>query len=114
MNREMFQNARAAQAMVVLSVVGGVLVALATIVQMTLLSRIVARVFLAHQGLPRVAPLLLALLAAVSARAVLVFCRTLCGEWAAIRVTAALRARLVAHLLRLGPAYSAGERTGEL
>src|SRR5262249_41026933 len=71
-------------------------------------------VFLGHQTLPRVAPLLLMLLAAALARALLFLLRSLAGAWAATAVTVALRERLLAHLLRLGPAFSAGERSGEL
>jgi len=92
----------------------GVLAAVATIAQMTLLSRVVDRVFLGHQALGRVASPLLFLLVAIVARAALVGAREVVAQRGAIRVKTDVRARLFAHLLRLGPAYCTGERTGEL
>jgi ATP-binding cassette subfamily C protein CydD len=114
MHKELFCGARSARIALALAVVCAILAALATIAQMTLLSEIVARVFLGHQTLPHVTPLLFSLLAVAFARALLLMLRTTAGAWAATGVTMAVRGRLVAHLLRLGPAYSAGERTGDL
>ena len=78
------------------------------------LSDAVARVFLGHQTLPDVAPavVLMALLAA--GRAALVWGGDLTAHSAAAGVKRALRRRLADHLLRLGPAFVRGERTGRL
>jgi ATP-binding cassette, subfamily C, bacterial CydD len=84
------------------------------IAQMVLLSRIVGRVFVAREGLDQVGPLLLLLLAAVVLRAALLWLQEVTALRGAIRVKAALRERISAHLFRLGPAYAKGERTGEL
>ncbi len=85
-----------------------------TVVQMLLLSRIIKRVLLVHQGVHAIVPLLAAIVAVLLARAVLIFVRELVANRAALRLKATVRARLLRHLLRLGPAYLQGERTGEL
>jgi ATP-binding cassette subfamily C protein CydD len=85
-----------------------------TIAQMFSLSKIVARVFLAHGTLPQVMPLLLWLLAIIVVRALVIWGREVLARRGVVRVKADLRQRLFAHLLRLGPAFCQGERTGEL
>ena len=92
----------------------GVLAALATIAQMALLSAIVARVFLTHQGLDGARLSLGLAVGAAVLRAALVRRREVSGQRAAIAGKATVRARLYAQLLRLGPAYLRRERTGEL
>jgi ATP-binding cassette, subfamily C, bacterial CydD len=96
-------------------VVGCGLVATAlTIAQMFSLSKIVGRVFLAHGTLPLVMPLLLWLLVIIVVRMLVIWGREVLARRGAVRVKADLRQRLFAHLLRLGPAFCQGERTGEL
>jgi len=112
--RELFQQARPARALLVVTVIVGALGTGATIAQMALLSHVVDRVFLGHQGLEQVRSALTLLLGAIVARAGLLWVREAVAQEAALRVKSALRARLFAHLLRLGPAYARGERTGEL
>ena len=97
-----------------LIVILGVLGAIATIAQMTLLSQIVNAVFLAHRGLAQVLLSLLLLLVAIVLRAMLLWSREVTAQRAAIRLKSSLRERVFAHLLRLGPAWSLNERTGEL
>jgi ATP-binding cassette subfamily C protein CydD len=92
----------------------GLLGAIATIAQMRLLSSIVNAVFWSHKDLGQL-PLPLALLGGVLLlRASLLWGREVTAQGAAIRFKASLRERVFAHLLRLGPAFSKGERTGEL
>ena len=97
-----------------LAVVSGLLVTFATIAQMTFLSEVVSRVFLGRQGLGRVEELLLLLLGAVVVRAGLVWVREVVSQRGAILVKTELRERLFAHLMKLGPAFTKNERTGEL
>lgn len=92
----------------------GILVAVATIAQMVFLSKVVDRVFLRGADLEEVSALLLSLLGAVVVRAGLLWLREITAQQGAIRVKSELRERLFAHILRLGPAYTKGERTGEL
>lgn len=114
MKKLVFREIRDAQGLLILTVAFGVLGTVATLGQMLLLSKIVNQVFLAGAALSAVASLLFLLLAAILLRAVLVWGREITAQEAAIRAKSTLRARLFAHLLRLGPAYCKGERTGEL
>jgi len=95
---------------VVLSLIG----AIATIAQMTLLSQIVNAVFLLHRGLFQALLPLALLMGAIMLRASLIWAREVTAQRGAIRAKASLREHVFAHLLKLGPAWSAGERTGEL
>lgn len=92
----------------------GVLGAGTTIVQMTLLSEVIDRVLLANEGLGQVETLLFLLLGAVVLRSGLLWLREIVAQRGAVRVKGELRERLFAHLTRLGPGYTGGERTGEL
>lgn len=86
----------------------------AIIAQMALLSTIVSQVFLSNLRLAALWPALLLLLAVSIARATLAAVHEMLAKRMAIGAKSALRARLFAHLLRLGPTYSRDERTGEL
>jgi ATP-binding cassette, subfamily C, bacterial CydD len=97
-----------------LTVIFGLLSTVVMIAQMTFLSKIVNQVFLTHHNLAQVTLLLLLLLATILVRAALIWCREVTAQRGAIRVKAALRERLFAHVLQLGPAYCKNERTGEL
>lgn len=114
MNKDLFRQIKHAQRALILTVLFGVLGALITIAQMLFLSKIVDRVFLAHENLAQVRLFLLLLLGTVIVRASLVWVREVVAQQGAVRVKSELRERLFAHLLQLGPAYSRGERTGEL
>src|ERR1700730_9761950 len=92
----------------------GMLGAIATIAQMILLSEIVNAVFLSRKDLAQVLLPLALLMGALIIRASLLWGREVSAQRAAIRLKASLRERIFAHLLQLGPAFSKGERTGEL
>ena len=114
MKKELWRHIKHAQKALVLTIIFGVLGTIVTIIQMVFLSKIVDRVFLAYEKLAQVELLLLFLLITIVVRAGLVWIREVTAQQAAVRVKSELRERLFAHLLRLGPAYSKGERTGEL
>ena len=86
----------------------------ATIVQMAFLSQIVASVFLMHKGLEQVFSQLLLLLVAIVVHAGCIWSHEVIVQFGAIRWKNAVRQRLFAHVLRLGPSYCKGESTGEL
>jgi ATP-binding cassette, subfamily C, bacterial CydD len=92
----------------------GMLSAIATIAQMTLLSGVVNAVFLSHKGLTQVLLPLALLPGVLILRASLLWGREVTTQRAAILLKASLRERVFAHLLQLGPVWSSGERTGEL
>lgn len=92
----------------------GAAAGLATVLQARVLSRAVSRVFLEGQTLASVGLLLGALLLIALARAGLTWASEATGNRAAGQIKHELRGRLLAHVLALGPAYTHGERTGEL
>ena len=114
MNRELLRQVKPARLFLLCAVVLGVLGAATTVAQMVFLSKAVDRVFLGGEGLEDVWPLLFLLLCALVLRSGLLWVREVVAERGAIRVKSALRERLFAHLMRLGPGYTGGERTGEL
>lgn len=114
MNRELFQKVGSARLFIGSTVALGLLSAVTTVIQMVLLAKIVDQVFLKDAGLAGVRDLLLLLLVAAVARAALIWIREVVSQRGAVWVKSELRSRLFAHILRLGPAYVSGERTGEL
>jgi ATP-binding cassette, subfamily C, bacterial CydD len=114
MHKILFPLIKPLRGIVAFGIVLGTLGAIATVAQMILLSEIVNAVFLSHKGLAQVLLPLTLLLVAFMLRASLLWGREVTTQQAAIRLKASLRERVFAHLLRLGPAWSSGERTGEL
>jgi ATP-binding cassette subfamily C protein CydD len=78
------------------------------------LARVINDVFLEGSTLPQVRPLFLVLLVLSLARAGLSWGSEVTASRVTGRVKTDLRERLSAHLLALGPAYTHGERSGEL
>ena len=114
MNSELLRQVRSARASLSFTVALGLLAAVATIAQMTFLSKVVDRVFLKGVDLGDVGVLLLLLLGASVLRSGLLWARELVAQRGAVRIKSELRERLFGHVVRLGPAYATGERTGEL
>jgi ATP-binding cassette, subfamily C, bacterial CydD len=113
-NRELLRQVRSARASLSFTVALGLLVTVVTIAQMTFLSKVVDRVFLKGVDLGDVGVLLLLLLGASVLRSGLLWARELAAQSGAVRIKSELRERLFGHVVRLGPAYAKGERTGEL
>src|SRR5215472_8185719 len=114
MHKELLASIKQSRGLLAFTIVLGTLVTLAIIAQMTLLSEIVNAVFLSHKDLAQVLLPLALLLGALILQASLLWGREVTAQRAAIRLKGSLRERVFAHLLRLGPAWSSGERTGEL
>jgi ATP-binding cassette subfamily C protein CydD len=96
--------------MAVLSILTGVFI----VMQAHYLAQIVNGVFLGEHPLSQVAIPLTILLLVMIARAVLIWVSEVVAQNAACTVKKTLRQRLFAHLLKLGPLYAKGERSGEL
>ena len=111
---ELFRNSRYARSFLFSAVALGVLGAAATIAQMTFLSEVVAAAFIEGAGLDGVRGPLLLLLAAGLLRAGLLWMREVVAGRGAVLMKSGIRDRLFARLMRLGPAYTEGERAGEL
>ncbi|WP_069804055.1 thiol reductant ABC exporter subunit CydD [Thermogemmatispora onikobensis] len=114
MEKQILRYCTAARWPLALSVLAGLLALLATVGQMALLSWVIARVFLGHADLQQVGSALIALLVIIGLRAALVWLREFSARRAGSRVKGEMRRRLFAHLLRLGPLFVRGERSGEL
>ena len=97
-----------------LTVLSGLLAGFLTIWQSWLLSRVIDGVFLQQQTLAQVTTLLIFILLAISGRGFLTWLNEVAANAVAVRIKTDLRERLFAHILKLGPAYSRGQRTGEL
>ncbi len=105
------QDVRAAFTLaVLLGLVSGLLL----IAQAALLARVVDRVFLHAHTLHQVAPLLAALVLIAVGRAAALAVGEIAAHHVAGRIKTDLRSRLLRHIAALGPAYTRGERSGEL
>src|SRR5512140_2782464 len=95
---------------ITLGTAAGVIVVL----QAGLLARIIDLAFLQHATLDNLTIWLVALAVEIVGRALLSGISTYLAGTLAIRIKQSLRSRVMAHLSALGPAYTAGERSGEL
>src|SRR6266567_2876399 len=114
MYKKLLAYIKPSSGMLAFTIVLGMLGAIATITQIALLSKIVNAVFLSHKGFAQVLVPLALLMGALILRASLLWGREVTTQRAAIRLKSSLRERVFAHLLQLGPAWSSGERSGEL
>jgi ATP-binding cassette subfamily C protein CydD len=107
-------EARQARVALGLTLALGLLGGLLLIWQAQNLSQLINRVFLGQQGLAGAQGLLLVLALIALVRAAFFWAGEVAAHRVAERVKTTLRERLFAHLLALGPAYTRGERSGEL
>ncbi|MBI5950895.1 MAG: thiol reductant ABC exporter subunit CydD [Chloroflexi bacterium] len=114
MHRRLLQLTRDTRISLTLTVLSGFLVGLLTIWQSWLLSTTINNVFLLEQSLSQVMGLLQWILVAISGRALLTWLNEVAANAVAVKIKTDLRNRLFAHILKLGPAYSRQQRTGEL
>jgi ATP-binding cassette subfamily C protein CydD len=92
----------------------GLLAGAASVIQAMLLGEIIGHVFPYRPSLAAVALPLVLLAAAGVVRAVLLWTRDAAAGETAILVRREVRRLLLAHIVRLGPTHTRGERTGEL
>jgi len=97
-----------------LTVLSGFLAGLLTICQAYLLSSIVNGVFLENQTLAEVFHWLQLILLVIAGRAFLTWVNEVSANAVAVKIKTDLRERLFDHILKLGPAYTRSQRTGEL
>jgi ATP-binding cassette subfamily C protein CydD len=110
----LFARAAGARALLALGIACGFVAAVAVVAAAFLTSVVVSDVYLEGGALTTVAqPLALVAFLAIL-RAPLLATGDLLTQRAAGRLTSRLRADLTAHLFALGPAWTSGERTGEL
>lgn len=114
MHRRLLSLTRDSRSALLLTILSGFLIGLLTIGQAYLLSLTVNGVFLEGQTLAQVASWLRLILVVIAGRAVLTWVNEVSANAVAVRIKTDLRQRLFNHILRLGPAYTRGQRTGEL
>ncbi|MBI5962206.1 MAG: thiol reductant ABC exporter subunit CydD [Chloroflexi bacterium] len=114
MHRRLLTLTRDTRLSLTLTVLSGLLAGLLTIWQAWLLSSVINAVFLEKQALAQVTRPLFLILIAISGRALLSWLNEIAANAVAVKIKTDLRNRLFAHILKLGPAYARGQRTGEL
>ncbi len=97
-----------------LAILAGLATSVAVILQADVLSRAIDRAFLKSPAFAQAVPLLGAFLALAMLRFVCQWGGQVSAKQVASRVKADLRSRLSTHLLKLGPAYTQSQQTGEL
>ncbi|MEW6285364.1 MAG: thiol reductant ABC exporter subunit CydD [Chloroflexota bacterium] len=114
MHRRLISLTRDARLPLLLTVLSGLLAGLLTIAQAYLVSSTVNGVFLEGQTLAQVTHWLRLILLILVGRAFLIWVNEVSANIVAVKIKTDLRARLFDHILKLGPAYTRGGRTGEL
>ena len=114
MRKQLMQEARAARRAFLLSVTLNLITGVIVIGQAWLLSHVIRRTFLEGAPLDAVSAVLWALVGVVLMRALVTAAASDAAARVAIHVKDSLRRRFMAHVLALGPAYTQGERSGEL
>ena len=114
MHRRLLSLTRDTRASLTLTILSGFLAGLLTIWQAWNISSVIDGVFLKKLSLEQVTTPLILILIAISGRAFLTWVNEVAANAVAIKIKTDLRERLFAHILKLGPAYSRGQRTGEL
>jgi len=113
-DRRLLTYARRERLDLILTVTFGALSGVLIVLAARVLAAVVNGVFLGGLALADVWPLLVALAAIAVVRGLLLWAGDVTANRVAMRVKTDLRERLTAHLLALGPAYTRGERTGEV
>jgi ATP-binding cassette subfamily C protein CydCD len=114
MHRRLLSLTRDSRTPLLLTILSGFLLGLLTIGQAYLLSSTVNAVFLEGQTLAQVAHWLKLILVIIVGRAFLTWVNEVSANSVAVKIKSDLRKRLFNHILNLGPAYTRGQRTGEL
>ena len=114
MHRRLLTLTRDTRLPLLLTILSGFLIGLLTISQAYLLSNTVNGVFLEGQTLAQVSNWLKWILLIIAGRALLTWVNEVSANAVAVKIKTDLRERLFNHILNLGPAYTRGQRTGEL
>ncbi len=114
MHRRLLTLTRDTRTPLLLTILSGLLAGLLTIWQAWLLSSVINAVFLEKQALAQVTRPLFLIPLAIGGRALLSWLNEISANAVAVKIKTDLRNRLFAHILKLGPAYARGQRTGEL
>jgi ATP-binding cassette subfamily C protein CydCD len=114
MHRRLLHLARQSRWPLTVAILSGLVAGICGLVQAYAISAAVDGVFLQHLTLLQVWAWMQWLLIVIAARGLVIWLNEIAANEVAVRVKTRLRENLFGHLLDLGPAYSRGERTGEL
>src|SRR5512141_3210875 len=114
MHRRLLSLSRDSRTALLLTILSGFLAGLLIIAQAYFLSSIVNGFYLQGQTLAQVPPWLELILVLIAGRACFTWLNEVSANIVAVRIKTDLRERLFDHILKLGPAYTRGQRTGEL
>jgi ATP-binding cassette, subfamily C, bacterial CydCD len=114
MHRRLLSLTRDSRTALLLTILSGFLAGLLIIGQAYFLSKTVNGVYLQGQTLAAVTPWLELILIIIAGRAFLTWVNEVSANIVAVHIKTDLRNRLFEHILNLGPAYTRGQRTGEL
>jgi ATP-binding cassette, subfamily C, bacterial CydCD len=114
MHRRLLSLTRDSRTALILTVLSGLLAGLLIIGQAYFLSNVVNGVYLGGLTLAEVTPWLQMILVIIAGRALMTWVNEISANLVAVRIKTDLRDRLFEHILNLGPAYTRGQRTGEL
>ena len=114
MHRRLLTLTRDTRLPLLLTVLSGLLAGLLIIGQAYLVSATVDGVFLKGQTLAQVFHWLEWILVFIAGRAILTWVNEVSANAVAVKIKTDLRERLFNHILKLGPAYTRGQRTGDL
>ena len=114
LDRRLLSSTRTARKSLAATIALGVADGIVIVFQAWAISRVVSAAFLAGAGLSQIQSELILLLFLSLLRLALSTFREVAAQRAANHVKSDIRSRLLSHLLALGPAYTAGERSGEL
>lgn len=114
MRKRLWAEARTTNRFLIATITLGTLSGVIVVLQAGVLARIVNLAFLHAVTLPDLVGWLVVLALVIVGRALTTSGAAWTAGEMAVRIKQALRGRLMTHLTALGPAYSAGERSGEL
>ena len=114
MHRRLLTLTRDTRFSLLLTVLSGLLAGLLTIGQAYLVSNTVNGVFLEGQTLAQVLHWLQLILIIIAGRAFITWVNEVSANAVAVKIKTDLRERIFDHILKLGPAYTRSQRTGDL
>jgi len=114
MHKRLLALARDSRSALLVTILSGFFAGLLIIGQAYFFSSVVNGVYLNGQSLTEVTPWLEFILIIIAGRAFLTWVNEVSANLVAVRIKTDLRDRLFEHILNLGPAYTRGQRTGEM
>jgi ATP-binding cassette subfamily C protein CydD len=114
LDSRLLRASRSSRLPMIATILSGLLGGIFIVLQANLMAKVINRVFLGGANLTDVSGLLRLLAIIILARALMSFTNEISGSKAGIQIKTELREAAFDHLQHLGPAYTSGERSGEI